>query len=87
MPIVLKQRRVHPRLVSAAFQALCEVNYFVSLDANDVAKAFGYTEEQLRSIPEEAHMGLSCGNPVATASLKEASIESLYLIYVYAKTT
>jgi ubiquinone/menaquinone biosynthesis C-methylase UbiE/rhodanese-related sulfurtransferase len=39
--------------------------------ANSVAKAFGYTEEQLRSIPEEAHMGLSCGNPVATASLKE----------------
>lgn len=42
-----------------------------SIYANSVAKAFGYTEEQLRSIPEEAHMGLSCGNPVATANLKE----------------
>jgi len=36
-----------------------------------VANAFGYTSEQLQSISAEAHMGLSCGNPVATASIKE----------------
>jgi arsenite methyltransferase len=35
-----------------------------------VAEAFGYTEEQLASIPAEANMGLSCGNPTAWASLK-----------------
>jgi arsenite methyltransferase len=35
-----------------------------------IAQAFGYTEEELRSIPAEANMGLSCGNPVALASLK-----------------
>lgn len=40
-------------------------------DASNVAKAFGYTEEQLKSVPEAAHMGLSCGNPIATASIKE----------------
>ncbi|KAF8909647.1 arsenite S-adenosylmethyltransferase [Gymnopilus junonius] len=27
--------------------------------------------EELSSVPEGAHMGLSCGNPVATASIKE----------------
>jgi SAM-dependent methyltransferase len=36
-----------------------------------VAEAFGYTADELRSIPAEANMGLSCGNPVATASLRE----------------
>jgi SAM-dependent methyltransferase len=35
-----------------------------------VAEAFGYTAEELASIPAEANMGLSCGNPVATASLR-----------------
>jgi SAM-dependent methyltransferase len=35
-----------------------------------VAEAFGYTPEQLASIPEEANMGVSCGNPTAFASLK-----------------
>ncbi|MGO8751657.1 MAG: arsenite methyltransferase [Thermoguttaceae bacterium] len=35
-----------------------------------VAEAFGYTPEQLASIPAEANMGLSCGNPTAFASLK-----------------
>ena len=34
-----------------------------------VAEAFGYTPEELASIPAEANMGLSCGNPTATAGL------------------
>jgi SAM-dependent methyltransferase len=35
-----------------------------------VAEAFGYTAEELTSIPAEANMGLSCGNPTATAHLR-----------------
>jgi len=35
-----------------------------------VAEAFGYTPEELTSIPSEANMGLSCGNPTATANLR-----------------
>jgi ubiquinone/menaquinone biosynthesis C-methylase UbiE len=36
-----------------------------------VAEAFGYTPDELASIPAEANMGLSCGNPTAFASLRE----------------
>lgn len=36
-----------------------------------VAEAFGYTVEELASIPAEANMGLSCGNPTAIANLRE----------------
>ena len=36
-----------------------------------IANAFGYSDEDLGSIPDEANMGLSCGNPVAMASLRE----------------
>jgi SAM-dependent methyltransferase len=39
-----------------------------------VAEAFGYTPEQLASIPAEANMGLSCGNPTAFASLKPGEV-------------
>ena len=39
-----------------------------------VAEAFGYTAEELASIPAGANMGLSCGNPVATASLREGEV-------------
>jgi arsenite methyltransferase len=35
-----------------------------------VAQAFGYSAEELDSIPAEANMGLSCGNPTAFASVK-----------------
>lgn len=35
-----------------------------------VAEAFGYSPEELRAIPAEANMGLSCGNPTASASLR-----------------
>lgn len=39
-----------------------------------VAEAFGYTPEALTSIPAEANMGLSCGNPTATAHIKRGEV-------------
>jgi SAM-dependent methyltransferase len=39
-----------------------------------VAEAFGYTAEELTSIPAEANMGLSCGNPTATAHLRSGEV-------------
>lgn len=36
-----------------------------------VAEAFGYSAEELAAIPAAANMGLSCGNPTATAHLRE----------------
>lgn len=50
-----------------------------TLSTNDegvkaVAEAFGYTAEELTSIPAEANMGLSCGNPTATANLRPGEV-------------
>ncbi len=39
-----------------------------------VAEAFGYSPEELASIPAEANMGLSCGNPTAFASLRPGEV-------------
>lgn len=39
-----------------------------------VAEAFGYSADELSSIPAEANMGLSCGNPTAFASLKSGEV-------------
>jgi SAM-dependent methyltransferase len=39
-----------------------------------VAQAFGYTTEELTSIPAEANMGLSCGNPTAIASIRPGEV-------------
>jgi arsenite methyltransferase len=39
-----------------------------------VAEAFGYSADELASIPAEANMGLSCGNPTATANLKPGQV-------------
>jgi arsenite methyltransferase len=39
-----------------------------------VAEAFGYTAEELASIPAAANMGLSCGNPTATAKLRPGEV-------------
>lgn len=35
-----------------------------------IAEAFGYSSDELASIPAEANLGLSCGNPTAFASLR-----------------
>ena len=39
-----------------------------------VAEAFGYSAEELTSVPAEANMGLSCGNPTATAHLRPGEV-------------
>lgn len=36
----------------------------------DFAQALGYAEHELAALPEGANMGLSCGNPVALATLR-----------------
>jgi arsenite methyltransferase len=50
-----------------------------TLSGNDagvkaVAEAFGYSAEELTAIPTEANMGLSCGNPTATAHLRPGEV-------------
>lgn len=39
-----------------------------------VAEAFGYTAAELAAIPAGANMGLSCGNPTATANLRPGEV-------------
>jgi len=40
-------------------------------DAGEFAKSIGYTDEELKRIPDEANLALSCGNPTALAGLRE----------------
>ncbi|KPK01906.1 MAG: arsenite S-adenosylmethyltransferase [Nitrospira bacterium SG8_35_4] len=40
-------------------------------EAKHISKKIGYTDEELKAVPEGANLGLGCGNPVAIASLKE----------------
>jgi len=62
--------KVRENYASAAKSGLSSASPAV----RDVAEAFGYTREQLDSIPADANMGLSCGNPTAMASLKPGEV-------------
>lgn len=42
--------------------------------AEQLARAVGYDPDQLAQLPEGANMGLSCGNPVALATLKPGEV-------------
>jgi SAM-dependent methyltransferase len=39
--------------------------------SKEISRRIGYTEEEISSVPEDANLGLGCGNPVALASLKK----------------
>jgi SAM-dependent methyltransferase len=45
-----------------------------SAAVRSVAQAFGYSEEDLASLPPQANMGLSCGNPIAVAALRPGEV-------------
>jgi SAM-dependent methyltransferase len=40
----------------------------------DMSRKIGYTEKELKAVPEGANLGLGCGNPIALASLKEGEL-------------
>ncbi|WP_417389091.1 arsenite efflux transporter metallochaperone ArsD [Gimesia sp.] len=39
-----------------------------------IATAFGYSDDELNQLPAEANMGLSCGNPLALAGIREGEV-------------
>lgn len=43
-------------------------------DADAYSKSIGYSDEDLKSVPEGSNLGLGCGNPVAIASLKPGEV-------------
>jgi arsenite methyltransferase len=45
-----------------------------SAAVRSVAEAFGYSADDLASLPPQANMGLSCGNPVALAGLRAGEV-------------
>ena len=44
---------------------------FSAPTSEQISKMIGYTEEEMKAVPEGANLGLGCGNPTAMASLKE----------------
>ena len=42
--------------------------------AESMSLAMGYSGDELKSVPDDANLGLGCGNPTALASLKEGEI-------------
>lgn len=37
--------------------------------AADIGKKIGYSEEELKNVPEDSNLGIGCGNPTALASI------------------
>jgi arsenite methyltransferase len=37
--------------------------------ATEIGKKIGYSEDELRNVPEDANLGIGCGNPTALASI------------------
>lgn len=46
----------------------------IKVDNSQLAKAIGYDDKDLKDIPEEANLGLGCGNPQEDAKPKEGEI-------------
>lgn len=43
----------------------------------NVAKAFGYEASDLDAIPQDANLGVGCGNPLAVANIREVGVTFL----------
>lgn len=55
------------------YSALARSSGSNSSQAEKVALSFGYSADELATIPDGANLGVSCGNPLAIAGIKEVS--------------
>jgi len=62
---ILKRNTKKPLLVSI-FQC-CDPQEI----ASDIGKKIGYSDEELAAVPEDANLGIGCGNPTALASIQK----------------
>lgn len=60
-------------LVQSRYGNIAEQTYTTQQHEKEeqIARAFGYRAEDLNSLPEKTNLGLSCGNPVGFANMKE----------------
>ncbi|KAJ5731741.1 UbiE/COQ5 family methyltransferase [Penicillium malachiteum] len=60
-------------LVQSRYGDIARQSYTIQQDEKEeqIARAFGYSAEDLSSLPEKTDLGLSCGNPVGFANMKE----------------
>ena len=66
-------RRGYARVAQAKGSCSC-CGTSAAISAANVAKAVGYSDAELATLPEGANMGLSCGNPGALAALKQGEV-------------
>ena len=65
-------RKGYAKIVKTEGSCCAPVTCCGSTDwAEDISKKIGYTDEELKSVPEGANLGLGCGNPTALVSLRE----------------
>jgi ubiquinone/menaquinone biosynthesis C-methylase UbiE len=65
-------RKGYARIAKEGLGCGCASPNSENFSAHDeISKRIGYTEDELKSIPQGSDMGLGCGNPVALASLRE----------------
>ncbi len=57
--------------LAAKQQSGCGCGCSCGGDSAEYAKALGYSADELKAIPPEANLALSCGNPTALAGLRE----------------
>jgi ubiquinone/menaquinone biosynthesis C-methylase UbiE len=65
-------RKGYAKIAKEGLGSSCASPCCDSSSANEeLSKKIGYTEDELRSVPQGSNMGLGCGNPVALALLRE----------------
>ena len=67
-----QKRAVRERYARAATTGspCCEPACCAGGNATEVSRAIGYSDEELARLPEDANLGLGCGNPTAIAELR-----------------
>jgi len=60
--------------IASRDESCCEPSCCLDTTPRQLAEKIGYDSHQLDGVPEEANMGLGCGNPTAMAALRPGDV-------------
>lgn len=60
--------------VADFYRKIAQNEESTQIDANQLNKSIGYKQEEIDSVPEEANMGLGCGNPQEKAQPQNGEV-------------
>ncbi|MDR1774366.1 MAG: arsenite methyltransferase [Clostridioides sp.] len=69
-----KMQKLKKDIVTKGYGKIARKQESLEVESKIISKSIGYSEAEMSSVPQNANLGLGCGNPQLVANIKEGEV-------------